>query len=58
MSAVDRLRTIILRLQNLGQGYTELSKIARLKEDLRVDRLSGLTGHVRICKKNLADAFP
>ena len=31
MSAVDRLQNINLRLKNLGQEHTELSKIARLK---------------------------
>ena len=45
MSAVDRLRKVILLLKNLGQEQTELSKITRLKEGLKVERLSELTGH-------------
>ena len=70
MSAVDRLRKIILRLKNLGQEQTELSKITRLKEGLKVGkRLSELTGHKAVqpagitfegyatVVKNLADAF-
>ena len=48
MSAVDRLRKIILRCKNLGQEQTELSKIIRPIEGLRVERLSGQTGHMTV----------
>ena len=48
MSAVDRLRKIILWLKNLGQEQTELSKITRLKERFKVERLSELTGHMAV----------
>ena len=48
MSAVDRLRKIILRLKNLGQEQTELSKITRFKKGLKVERLSELTGHMAV----------
>ena len=64
MSAMDRLRKILLWLKNLGQEQIELSKMTRLKEGEKVDRIFELTWntatsferHVTV-EKNLADVY-
>ena len=39
---------IILLLKNIGQEQTKLSKITRLEEGLKVERLSELKGHLAV----------